>query len=56
MLAPRSSRCSGTPGPCEELEGRRFEWGRTVTGWGDILRFLKEVAGLYEPRDVDCSA
>lgn len=42
-------------GACEELEGRRFEWGRTVTGWDGILRFLQEVAEVYEPRDVDCS-
>ena len=43
-------------GACEELEGRRFEWGSSITGWAGILRFLQEATGLFEPRVVsDCT-
>lgn len=40
-------------GACEDLEGRRFEWG-VGRGLDFILTFLQEVGRLYEPRDVDC--
>ena len=57
----RNSDCSEVvailkeAGACENLEGRRFEWGR-VSGWAAILRFLQEASRLYEPREVDCTA
>ena len=41
-------------GACEDLERRRWEWG-IGRGLDFIIRFLQEIGGLYEPRELDCS-
>ena len=40
-------------GACENLEGRKFVWGRN-RGWDRVIRYIASASDLQEPREVDC--